>query len=48
MGNEGKRFFPFILTIFSFIAVLNVVGIIPYTFSPTAHFIVTMGLSFSI
>ena len=24
MGNEGKRFFPFILTIFSFIAVLNV------------------------
>lgn len=27
---------------------MNLVGIVPYTFSPTAHIIVAMGMSFSI
>jgi ATP synthase subunit 6 len=39
---------PFIFTIFLFILVLNLFGVVPYTFSPTAHIAVTFGLSLSI
>jgi len=31
-----------------FIAIMNVFGIIPYTFTPTAHIVVTFGMSLSI
>lgn len=47
-GKEGLRFFPFILTLFLFIAVTNLFGLIPYNFSPTAHVAVTFGFSLSI
>jgi F-type H+-transporting ATPase subunit a len=46
--KQGKQYFPFILTLFVFLAILNIVGIIPYTFSPTAHIAITFGLSCSI
>jgi ATP synthase subunit 6 len=48
IGNAGLRFFPFLFSLFLLIAVLNLVGIVPYTFTPTAHIIVTFGLSLSI
>jgi ATP synthase subunit 6 len=48
IGNKGSQYFPFILTLFIFIGMLNLYGIIPYTFSPTAHIAVTFGLSLSI
>lgn len=48
IGNVGLKYFPFVLSLFLLIAVLNVVGIIPYTFTPTAHIVVTFGLSLSI
>jgi len=51
--NIGKEkthqsYFPFIFTIFMFIVLMNLFGIVPYTFSPTAHIAVTFGLSLSI
>lgn len=45
---NNQKYFPFIFTIFMFIVLMNVFGIIPYTFSPTAHIAVTFGLSLSI
>lgn len=48
IGNVGLKYFPFIFSLFLLIAVLNVVGIVPYTFTPTAHIVVTFGLSLSI
>jgi F-type H+-transporting ATPase subunit a len=48
IGNAGLKYFPFILTLFLLIAVLNIVGVVPYTFTPTAHIAITFGLSLSI
>jgi len=48
IGNVGLKYFPFLFSLFLLIAVLNLVGIVPYTFTPTAHIIVTFGLSLSI
>src|SRR5689334_5128668 len=44
-GTEGLRFFPFVFTIFMFILVVNVVGIIPYAFTVTSHIIITVSLA---
>ncbi len=48
VGKDGVHFFGFIISLFLFIATLNVFGLIPYTFSPTTHFAVTFSLSLSI
>ena len=40
-GQEGMKFFPLVYSIFMFILVSNLIGIIPYTFSITSHIIVT-------
>jgi F0F1-type ATP synthase membrane subunit a len=48
MGKEGKQFFPFILTLFVFISILNLLGVVPYGFAPTAHVVITFGLSMGI
>ncbi len=47
-GKEGSKYFPFIFSLFIFIAFMNLFGIIPYTFTPTAHIVVTFGISLSI
>jgi F-type H+-transporting ATPase subunit a len=44
-GTEGLKFFPFVFTIFMFILVVNVVGIIPYAFTVTSHIIITVALA---
>src|SRR5262249_21658493 len=36
-GEEGMRFFPLVLSLFMFILVSNVVGLIPYTFTVASH-----------
>jgi len=41
-------YFPFIFTLFSFLLVLNFLGLVPYTFSVTSQIIITFGLSVSI
>lgn len=48
MCMAGVNYFPLILSLFWFLAVLNIIGLLPYVFTPTAHLVVTFGLSFSI
>ena len=45
MGEEGMRFFPLVFSLFMFILVLNVVGLIPYSFTVTSHLIITVALA---
>lgn len=45
---KGQSFLPFIYTIFIFIFVSNLIGMIPYNFSSTSHFILTFFISFTI
>lgn len=46
--KKGSKYFPFIFGLFMMIVILNLFGLIPYTFSPTSHIAITFGLSFSI
>jgi F-type H+-transporting ATPase subunit a len=48
IGKEGRKYFPIILTIFVLILFMNLIGMIPYSFTPTSHLVVTFGLSLSI
>lgn len=48
IGEDGMKFFPFIWTLFIFIGMMNMYGIVPYTFTPTSHLAVTIGMSLSI
>nr|YP_009424489.1 ATP Synthase subunit 6 [Opegrapha vulgata]ASB29433.1 ATP Synthase subunit 6 [Opegrapha vulgata] len=43
--HKGQVFFPFIYSLFIFILSNNLVGMIPYNFASTSHFIVTFSLS---
>ena len=47
-GSEGMRFFPFVFTIFMFILTLNMIGLIPYTFTVTSHIIITAALAITV
>jgi F-type H+-transporting ATPase subunit a len=47
-GKEGMRFFPFVFTIFMFVLVANVIGLIPYTFTITTHIIITAALALTV
>jgi F-type H+-transporting ATPase subunit a len=47
-GKEGMRFFPFVFSLFMFILVANLVGIIPYTFTFTSHIVITAALALSV
>ncbi len=40
-GREGLRYFPYILTIFMFVLVANVLGLLPMSFTTTSHIAVT-------
>ena len=44
-GEEGMKFFPLVLSLFMFIMVSNVVGLIPYTFTVTSHIVITAALA---
>ncbi len=46
IGEEGKRFFPFVFTLFSFILVGNLLGLFPYFFAFTSHIAITGALAF--
>ena len=47
-GNVKQKFFPCILVTFTFLLFCNLQGMIPYSFTVTSHFLITLGLSFSI
>src|SRR5579863_3679036 len=44
-GSEGMKFFPLVFSIFMFICVSNMIGIIPYSFTISSHIIVTAALA---
>jgi len=45
VGEGGMKYFPWIFTIFMFILVLNLLGLVPYSFTVTSHIIVTFALA---
>ena len=45
IGAEGRRFFPFVFTLFFFVLMGNVLGLLPYSFTYTSHIAVTAGLA---
>jgi F-type H+-transporting ATPase subunit a len=45
IGKEGMKFFPWVFSIFSFVLVLNLLGLIPGFFTVTSHIIVTFALA---
>lgn len=45
VGDEGKRYFPFLFTLFMFILFGNLLGMIPFSFTYTSHVIVTFALA---
>ena len=44
-GAEGMKFFPLIFSLFMFICVSNLIGVIPYAFTVSSHIIVTAALA---
>jgi F-type H+-transporting ATPase subunit a len=45
VGSAGKKYFPFVLTLFIFILLCNLLGLVPYSFTPTSHIIVTFAMA---
>jgi F-type H+-transporting ATPase subunit a len=45
VGEAGMKYFPWVFTIFMFILVLNLLGLMPYSFTVTSHIIVTFALA---
>jgi F-type H+-transporting ATPase subunit a len=45
MGEDGRRFFPLIFTIFIFIFFSNFLGLVPGSFTVTSHIIVTFAMA---
>jgi F-type H+-transporting ATPase subunit a len=39
------KFFPFVFSIFAFVLVCNLIGLVPYSFTVTSHIIVTASLA---
>lgn len=45
VGHEGRRYFPFVFSLFMFILVGNLMGMLPYAFTFTSHIVVTFALA---
>lgn len=45
IGSKGRPYFPYVFTLFMFLAMGNLVGMIPYSFTFTSHIIVTFSMS---
>ncbi|MFL5049417.1 MAG: F0F1 ATP synthase subunit A [Xanthobacteraceae bacterium] len=44
-GTEGMRFFPFVFSIFMFVLFINLIGLLPYSFTVTTHIVITASLA---
>lgn len=44
-GKRGREYFPLVFTLFMFILLGNVLGLVPYSFTYTSHLAVTAGLA---
>ena len=45
IGESGMQFFPLVFSLFMFVLVSNVVGLIPYNFTVASHLVVTAALA---
>ena len=45
VGDNGKRYFPFVFSLFMFVLIGNMIGMVPYQFTFTSHIIVTFALA---
>lgn len=46
VGDEGRKYLPFVFSLFMFVLLGNLMGMIPYGFTYTSHIVVTFGLAF--
>ena len=47
-GPDARKYFPFVFSLFMFIMIGNLLGLIPGTFTFTSHIIVTFGLALTV
>lgn len=47
-AKRGQMYFPFIFALFIFILINNLIGMVPYSFASTSHFILTFSISFTV
>lgn len=45
VGKEGMKYFPFVFTLFCFVFVGNMLGMLPYSFTFTSHIAVTAAMA---
>tara|TARA_Y100001960_G_C14641811_1_gene811269 strand:+ start:441 stop:1172 length:732 start_codon:yes stop_codon:yes gene_type:complete len=45
VGSQGRPYFPFVFTVFMFVLVGNLFGMIPYSFTFTSHIVVTFTMA---
>src|SRR5690606_10096336 len=45
IGYKGFVFYPFFLLLFLFILICNLLGLVPFSFSPTAHIVFSLFFS---
>jgi len=45
VGSEGRKYFPFVFSLFMFILFGNLIGLIPYAFTFTSHIAVTFAMA---
>jgi len=45
VGHEGRKYFPFIFTLFMFVFAGNILGMMPYGFTFTSHIVVTFAMA---
>ncbi len=45
IGEEGRKFFPFVFTLFFFVLMGNLLGLLPFAFTYTSHIAVTAALA---
>ena len=46
--RQGQVYFPFVYALFIAILIANLVGMVPYSFASTSHFILTFFISFTV
>jgi len=46
-GHKGLRYFPLFFVIFFLILFSNLIGLVPFTFTPTSHIVITFTLAFT-
>lgn len=48
IGSKGRKFFPFIFTVFVFVLFGNLLGLLPYSFTYTSHLAVSGALALTV